>query len=106
MSPYRTAPVERPAQKAPRAPWWRRFTHRDVVRRMEIRRLRLVARAEAPFATWSACNDLAIAMHDSAHRHGLDGDVAAVMETIFRHQIATLRSRAPRPPPASGILPR
>lgn len=50
MSPYRTAPSA--PVRAPRASWWRRLWSPRIGGRLEIRRLRLHAAREEPWATW------------------------------------------------------
>lgn len=91
MNPFRSPPPA-PA-RAPRASWWRRLLHRDVVDRLEVRRLRLAALAEAPWAGWRERNDLAVATLDAVRRHGVEADAAAVLASMLRSEIAL---RAPR----------
>lgn len=66
MSPYRAAPVA--PQKAPRASWWRRLTHRDVVRRLDIRRRRHLIRARFRSISWQEAQETATAVHDGHWR--------------------------------------
>jgi hypothetical protein len=68
VSPYRTAPVARLAQKAPRASWWRRLTHRDVKLRLEIRRRRHALRARFRLLSWREAQDTATAVHEGRWR--------------------------------------
>lgn len=82
-TPYRTAPAEQPAQKPPRASWWRRLTHRDVERRLDIRRRRHALRARFPWASWRDCQD-------------------AVTQG-YEHAMVTTLTSATTPPPSATM---
>lgn len=61
MTPYRTAPAERPAQKAPRASWWRLASAsvRGLQRRLEVRRIRHQILRDLPGTSWVLAHECA-----------------------------------------------
>ena len=107
VSPYRTAPVERPAQKAPRASWWRRLTHRDVERRMDIRRRRHELHACYPWATWrercSLATELWLMDHAERWDYGHDWAAYRLRAAIEACGPASPESRRPLPPPRTPL---
>lgn len=109
MTPYRSAPAERPAQKAPRASWWRRLWHRDVARRLDIRRRRHELHACYPWATWRQCHDLAteLWLMDHADRFDYGHDWAAynLRAEIERRDPQRPQVKIRRPPPPPTAMP-
>lgn len=83
VSPYRTAPSA--PVRAPRASWWRRLWSPRIGGRLEIRRLRILTRAEAPMLGWKERHLLAaeivayVGAHPPMHVHA-----AAVMTYRLR----------------------
>ncbi len=80
--PYRPAP---PQSRAPRASWWRRLWSPRIGDRLEIRRLRILTRAEAPMLKWKDRQRVAteivayVGAHPPMHVHA-----AAVMTYRLR----------------------
>jgi hypothetical protein len=106
VSPYRTAPVVAP-QKAPRASWWRRLMHRDVTRRLDIRRRRHALRARCPWGLWRECHECVLAGQDHDPLMVLSLRVGALQHALSLQIRALGMMREMMPgTPASGTLPR